>query len=171
MEKITAFKANDGRLFETEKECLKWEKKLSQFPKKRVTTMEVASGITLVTNEYKARPHTKWHVLQHYNVMNLYKITYFYPSQVLPINEHSHNELARLDMQVIAIIAMLGTMELKLFEFDEICCEHIIKLVKKLNPKLDIRYRKTERGWALYDQRIYQGLLCPMEGFVSVEKL
>lgn len=135
--------------------------------------MEVASGITLVTDEYKARPHSKWHVLQHYNVMNLYKIIYFYPSQVLPlqIDEHGYNDMARLDIQVVDIIKKMGNLGLQLFDFDEQCCIHILKNFKSLNPKLDIRYRKTEKGWVLFDQRIYQGLLSPMEGFISVEKL
>ena len=36
MEKVIAYKAFNGRLFDTEEKCLAYEKKMSQYPKVRL---------------------------------------------------------------------------------------------------------------------------------------
>ena len=41
MKKVTAYESSNGRLFHTEEECLKYEKKLAQFPKVAVTEEEL----------------------------------------------------------------------------------------------------------------------------------
>lgn len=41
MKKVTAYESSNGRLYHTEEECLKYEKKLAQFPKVAVTEEEL----------------------------------------------------------------------------------------------------------------------------------
>ena len=50
MEKVIAYKASNGRLFETEEKCLAYEKKMSQYPKVK-ESIDVATY--LVGSQYK----------------------------------------------------------------------------------------------------------------------
>lgn len=52
MEKIIAYKASNGRLFETEEKCVAYEKKLSQYPKVK-ERIDVAAPSYLVGGQYK----------------------------------------------------------------------------------------------------------------------
>jgi hypothetical protein len=45
MKKVTAYESNNGRLFHTEAECLKYEAKMSQYPKVKHTD-EIATEVT-----------------------------------------------------------------------------------------------------------------------------
>ena len=51
MEKVIAYKASNGRLFETEEKCLAYEKKLSQYPKVK-ESIDVAKP-SYVDGQYK----------------------------------------------------------------------------------------------------------------------
>lgn len=52
MEEIMAYKASNGRLFESEEKCLAYEKKLSQYPKVK-ESIDVAAPSCLINGEYK----------------------------------------------------------------------------------------------------------------------
>lgn len=52
MEKIIAYKASNGRLFETEEKCVAYEKKLSQYPKVK-ERIDVAAPSYLIGGQYK----------------------------------------------------------------------------------------------------------------------
>lgn len=52
MEKIIAYKASNGRLFETEEKCVAYEKKWSQYPKVK-ERIDVAAPSCLVGGQYK----------------------------------------------------------------------------------------------------------------------
>lgn len=52
MEKVIAYKASNGRLFDTEEKCLAYEKKLSQYPKVK-ESIDVAAPSYLVGGQYK----------------------------------------------------------------------------------------------------------------------
>lgn len=52
MEKVIAYKASNGRLFETEEKCLAYEKKLSQYPKVK-EKIEVAAPSYLADGKYE----------------------------------------------------------------------------------------------------------------------
>lgn len=52
MEKVIAYKASNGRLFESEEKCLAYEKKMSQYPKVK-EKIDVAARSYLVGGEYK----------------------------------------------------------------------------------------------------------------------
>ena len=52
MEKVIAYKASNGRLFETEEKCVAYEKKLSQYPKVK-ESIDVAAPSYLVGGQYK----------------------------------------------------------------------------------------------------------------------
>ena len=52
MEKIIAYKAFNGRLFESEEKCLAYEKKMSQYPKVK-ERIDVAAPSYLIGGQYK----------------------------------------------------------------------------------------------------------------------
>ena len=52
MEKVIAYKASNGRLFETEEKCVAYEKKWSQYPKVK-ERIDVAAPSYLVGGQYK----------------------------------------------------------------------------------------------------------------------
>ena len=52
MEKVIAYKAFNGRLFESEEKCLSYEKKLSQYPKVK-ESIDVAAPSYLIGGQYK----------------------------------------------------------------------------------------------------------------------
>ena len=52
MEKVIAYKASNGRLFETEEKCLAYEKKMSQYPKVK-EKIDVAAPSYLVGGQYE----------------------------------------------------------------------------------------------------------------------
>lgn len=52
MEKVIAYKAFNGRLFESEEKCLAYEKKLSQYPKVK-ESIDVAAPSYLIGGQYK----------------------------------------------------------------------------------------------------------------------
>lgn len=52
MEKVIAYKASNGRLFDTEEKCLAYEKKMSQYPKVK-ESIDVAAPYYLVGGQYK----------------------------------------------------------------------------------------------------------------------
>lgn len=52
MEKVIAYKAFNGRLFESEEKCLAYEKKMSQYPKVK-ESIDVAAPSYLVGGQYK----------------------------------------------------------------------------------------------------------------------
>ena len=52
MEKVIAYKASNGRLFESEEKCLAYEKKMSQYPKVK-EKIDVAARSYLVGGQYK----------------------------------------------------------------------------------------------------------------------
>lgn len=52
MEKVIAYKASNGRLFDTEEKCLAYEKKMSQYPKVK-ESIDVAALSYLVGGQYK----------------------------------------------------------------------------------------------------------------------
>lgn len=52
MEKVIAYKAFNGRLFESEEKCLAYEKKMSQYPKVK-ETIDVAAPSYLIGGQYK----------------------------------------------------------------------------------------------------------------------
>lgn len=60
MKKVTAYESNNGRLFHTEAECLKYEAKMSQYPKVKHTD-EIATEVTFdgKTIEYPIVKHTE----------------------------------------------------------------------------------------------------------------
>ncbi len=47
MEKVTAYKSFNGRLFETEEKCVVYEKKLRQYPKIKESTQKVMDSYTI----------------------------------------------------------------------------------------------------------------------------
>lgn len=57
MEKITAYKAENGRIFLTEEECLKYESKIADYPKVSVEKVEIKEGIVKYTELTKK---TRW---------------------------------------------------------------------------------------------------------------
>ena len=52
MEKVIAYKASNGRLFDTEEKCLSYEKKMSQYPKVK-ESMDVAAPSYIFGGQYK----------------------------------------------------------------------------------------------------------------------
>lgn len=52
MEKVIAYKASNGRLFESEEKCLAYEKKMSQYPKVK-ESIDVAAPSYLVGGQYR----------------------------------------------------------------------------------------------------------------------
>ena len=52
MEKVIAYKASNGRLFETEEKCLAYEKKMAQYPKVKESITKAAPSY-LVDGEYE----------------------------------------------------------------------------------------------------------------------
>lgn len=60
MKKVTAYESNNGRLFHTEAECLKYETKMAQYPKVKHTE-EIAKEVTFdgKTIEYPIVKHTE----------------------------------------------------------------------------------------------------------------
>ena len=52
MEKVIAYKASNGRLFESEEKCLAYEKKMSQYPKVK-ERIDVAAPSYMIGGEYK----------------------------------------------------------------------------------------------------------------------
>lgn len=63
MEKITAYKANNGRLFETEEKCLAYENKLSQYPKVKKTTKRAEDSY--ITNENGHGEYVSTDIVKH----------------------------------------------------------------------------------------------------------
>ena len=63
MEKVTAYKANNGRLFETEEKCLAYEKKLSQYPKVKETTKKAEDSY--ITNKFGHGEYVSTDIVQH----------------------------------------------------------------------------------------------------------
>ena len=52
MERVIAYRASNGRLFDTEKKCIEYEKKMSQYPKVK-ESVDVAVPSYIVGGQYK----------------------------------------------------------------------------------------------------------------------
>lgn len=89
MEKITAYKANDGKLFVNESDCEAYEKERAKYPKRTFTQEEIAEGIvkkveTIKKSKYAQTIKNVWYeVAGKYIFRNLFRENMFdYPDRV-----------------------------------------------------------------------------------------
>ena len=63
MEQVIAYKAFNGRLFDTEDKCIAYEKKLSQYPKVKETTIKADDGY--ITNKVGHGEYVSTDIVKH----------------------------------------------------------------------------------------------------------
>lgn len=185
MEKVIAYKANNGRLFETAESCLKYEAKLAQYPKVKVETIQ-SEDYMLDSTKYPTpvvkcieskweKPNSQRKNSISYIVANKYRIT----PKMFPITSMdlfligNYPSIKRTDRQYLcwdaapryfAEVIILGC-ELT----DETVIDEIVKINLNNSIKLDVEVLEPNKKWYIENPCWKTGGIAPRT--FEIEKL
>ena len=181
MEKVIAYKASNGRLFDTEEKCVAYEKKLSQYPKVK-EKIDVAAPSYLIGGQYKdidivrhtierwEKPSSAKSVEKYFIVGGKYKFIDLYGKNevsvmnggVFPGGNLSMNWY--LGFRHFAEQILLGN-ELT----DEFVKDEIEKLNEENEVKLVVNVIKSGKKWVIDNPSWHSGRFAPYT--FTMEKL
>ena len=182
MEKVTAYKAFNGRLFLSEEDCLKYERKMSEYPKRTEQTVSADSVYACtednllsvdivkhtVTTQQSPSSEKKSEVF--YVVGGKYRLTGCCKKQTMlhhcmdPYSQDAYSYWGLLDKAVAEYILNGGTIDSH--GLTEICERY-----HKLDQYSQMQFEVIEplRKWRIEDVRWHAGSIAPF--FVIIEKI
>ena len=179
MEKVVAYKAFNGRLFDTEEKCLAYEKKIAQYPKIKETISnadneviggtEVQVDVVEHTIQTKEKPSSQIKKETYYIVGGKYKLTgcYFLHMKynVLTAPEKQiYGDYAMADRAVARHI--LNGNKINLNELERIAT--MFKMANKYS-KMTATEIVPNQKWKIEDIRWQQGSIKPI--IITIEKI
>ena len=181
MEKVTAYKAFNGRLFLSEEDCLRYEKKMSAYPKRTELT-ETADDIcspdgtrTLVdivkhTVKTKTSPSSETKSEVFYVVGGKYKLSGCCKEETMlhrcmnPDSQDAYTYWGFVDQAVAEYILYGGTIDLH--ALTEICERYH---EREKYSRMHFEVLEPLRKWRIEDLRWHGGSIAPF--FVIIEKI
>lgn len=181
MEEIKAYKAFNGRLFESEEKCLAYEKKMSAYPKVK-ESVDVAAPSYLIGGQYKdvdivrhtierwEKPYSSKEVEKYFIVGGKYKF----------IDLHRKHESSVMDGGVFPMGGLSMNWYLGFRHFaeqillgNELTDEFVESEVEKLNEenrvKLVVNVIKSGKKWEIDNPSWHSGSVAPYT--FTMEKL
>lgn len=164
MEKITAYRAFNGKLFETEEKCLAYEMKMSQYPKsERETQTNPLFDVSYIVEYEKKTPNVTRQVTDQYVLVNGHKIRGFiYEDDIKAImtfkdtmiTQQELNNSFNLPLVVVKSILQNGKFDLK-------CAEYICGKFNEGKQESFMQMSKALNIWHLDDIRWHRGSMKP----------
>ena len=179
MEKITAYKAFNGRLFETEEKCLAYEKKYAEYPKVKYSTIPQVEGVVKCVKSTWEKPSSQRKDESYFLVGGKYKVYGFGKVNVDKLTHISfisdnHEPLIKIAVKVILENGV--TFNTKLAEkvrdiYDERRQNAMAKSPYKFNTsKAEITETDNKTFWEIEDKLWRTGCTGPYDCFVRIEK-
>lgn len=172
METITAFKAFNGRIFETEEKCLAYEKKMSQYPKLRVKRETLIEGkLDSVCVTYQEKPSSQIHTQKYYDIVGTgFRV---YTDHILPIDDLENKPMWQMysDFVVLGHIIKNGTFN---HTIAESCCKEYNKLHENDGSNFKSKmhhYCVEDKYWVLMDNKTAVGCLGSCIGLSHILKV
>ena len=184
MEKVIAYKAFNGRLFESEEKCVAYEKKLSQYPKVK-ESVDVAAPSYLIGGQYKdidivrhtierwEKPSSVKKVEKYFIVGGKYKFVDLYSKHDVSVMNGSMFLCGKLSMnwylgfRHFAEQILLGN-ELT-DEFVESEVEKINEVNVSKNARLVVNIVEPNKKWEIDNPSWHSGVVAPYT--FTMEKL
>ena len=169
MEKVTAYKAFNGRLFDTEAKCIAYEKKMNKYPMVQHKT-ETHPEFDIVEHiiRTKVSPSAQWSTEKYYIVAGNYKITCNY-DLISRVNSlvHTVNEM----MTYYCVDVYITKEILRIGSFNDDIANHIVKEYHTSDDysKMAITENIPNKKWRFEDTRWHTGSIMPY--IVQVEKI
>jgi len=162
MEKVTAYKANNGRLFETEEKCLAYEKKLSQYPKvKEETTKSLTYGdIVMHTKKIKKSPNSDLIKEKYFIVGDKYKF-------MDEFSQHEHSVMNSIPTKIIPMAWYLAFRHFAemILNGNELTDNLVKEEIEKINDfneiKLSYEIIEPNRKWKIDNPKWKSGAVAP----------
>lgn len=168
MERVIAYKAYDGRLFESEDKCLAHEKKMRQYPKtEEEVTPQIIEGINRVSVSYQKGPKSTILRDSYFVVQDKVKITGF-GDCVPTLDIHNTNMKFASEMEIIAAVMINEAGGVDDFIVREIISKFDENTKGKIELKLDTDFKTY---WIIEDMRWRWGMYAPMGRYVKIERL
>lgn len=172
METITAFKAFNGKIFETKEKCLAYEKKLAQYPKLKVKRESLIEGkLDSVCVTYQEKPSSQTYTQRYYDIVGTgFRV---YTDHILPIDDLGDKTLWGKDSDFIVLghIVKNGTFNNTIAET---CCKEYEKLHENDKSNFKSRmhhYCVEDKYWVLMDNRTAIGSLASCVGASHILKV
>lgn len=180
MEKVTAYKAFNGRLFETEEKCLAYEKKYAEYPKVKYTTIpQEVDGVVKCVKSTWEKPSSQRMDESYFLVGGKYKLYSLGNRNVEELRNigfytDSHEPLIKIAAKVI--LENGGTFNTKLAEkvcdiYNERRQNAMARSPYKFNcTKAEITETDNKTYWDIEDKLWRTGCTGPYDCFVRIEK-
>lgn len=166
MEKITAYKAFNGKLFESEEKCLAYEKKMSAFPKHFVNEKTNSMFDIVLHEEYvKTAPNQPKERTERYIIINKkIKLSgHLYPVDVEHVLNFNEYDLAITEQDSKCwggLLVYLTKLILRFNNFNDKFAEQVIDVFNKDNHlKVQITDSKPNKMWYFEDIRWHYGFI------------
>lgn len=169
MERVTAYKAYNGRLFESEDKCLAYEEKMRQYPKTNEEILpQIIEGINRVSVSYQKSPCATTIRNSYFLVAdNKFKITGF-GNSVPMLDIHNANMKFASMLEIIAAIMLNESGDVNDFVIKDIMSKFEENDRGKPELKLDT---DNKTYWIIEDLRWHRGIYAPMGRYVKIEQL
>lgn len=180
MEKVIAFKAFNGRLFETEEKCLAYEKKYAEYPKVKYTTIpQEVDGVVKCVKSTWEKPSSQRKDESYFLVGDKFKLFSWKKRNVdelthISFISDSHEPLIKIAAKVI--LENGGTFNTKLAEkvrdiYDERRQNAMAKNPYRfIGTKAEITETDNKTFWEIEDKLWRSGSCGPYDCFVRIEK-
>ena len=166
MEKITAYKAFNGRLFESEDKCLSYEKKMSEYPKRYIEDKANPMFDIVCHTEYvKTAPNQPKTRTEQYIIVNKrFKIGGFIsPVDIDRLQNFNEYDLLITENDSLrwgSITIYLTKLLLKHNDFNEDMAEGVIATFQKNNHlKMQVTDNRPNEMWYFEDIRWHTGVI------------
>ena len=181
MEKVIAYKASNGRLFDTEEKCLAYEKKMSQYPKVK-ESIDVAAPSYMVGGQYKdidivrhtierwEKPSSQKSVEKYFIVGGKYKFIDLYGQHEVSVMNGGVSLDGRLSMNWYLAFRHFAEQILLGNELtDEFVCDEVKKINGENKVKLVVNVITPNKKWEIDNPSWHGGAVSPYT--FTMEKL
>lgn len=169
MEKVTAYKAFNGRLFDTEEKCLKYENKLAQYPKFSVVSRipMIEGKVDMVKVKYQEKPSSQTYFQEYFDILGTNIRVYCekcYPFDDL--EKFMDNEYPVIERIVISHIARVGGIDKALASA---CCKVFNE--NEIGGQMKFLSYNVGKCWRFADDRYFRGKIGCSRHFCKVAKI
>lgn len=175
MEKVIAFKAFNGKLFETEEKCLAYEKKYAEYPKTEVNILPQVEGVEKYRIVEQKTPYATKNEQTFFLVNNLYKVSELGGHYVhnIPNVDVNLNEWQPLEKITCKVILDNNTFNDDLAQ--KICdiydqCQKKSPFISHSGVKIQVTETDHKTYWVIEDLAWRTGTVSPNGRYVKIEK-
>lgn len=169
MEKVFAYKAFNGKLFDTEEKCLAYEHKLAQYPKIKVKRDTMIVGkLDLVCVTYQEKPSSQRYTHTYYDIIGT-NVRVYTNDTIYPIDnlgERNPNLWLAIEEISVRQIAHYGTFDNAIAD---ICCKEFNRLEN--GAEMEYKHSEKDKMWNLYDRRTFRGMRSMCGTFCKIIKV